>query len=158
MSKHAVRNQLQLVQQGDLEIVARRSFAHPPERVWRAITDPALIPKWMETLDPMDECQMDAHTGGSFRYEWKSADRAFFFSGRALLAEAPHHPTVIEYFNGETGSGTHVTTDLCFDETSTRMTIVMRWQSTEPRATAVHGGMIDGYANVYGKLDSLLAD
>ena len=88
MNKRVSSNQLQMVQQGDCDIVVRRSFTHPPERVWRAMTDPSLIPKWMETLDPMTDCQMDARPGGSFRYEWSSKERAFFFSGRLSVNQA----------------------------------------------------------------------
>lgn len=151
-------NQLQIAQQGECEIVVRRSFAHPPERVWRAMTDPLLIPRWMESLDPMTDCQMDARSGGSFRYEWNGLERAFFFSGPVLRAEAPHHLAVIEYFNGDETSGTHVTTDLAPEATGTRMTIVMRWPNAEARAAAVESGMTDGYGEVYDKLEALLDD
>ena len=158
MNKRVSSNQLQMVQQGDCDIVVRRSFTHPPERVWRAMTDPSLIPKWMETLDPMTVCQMDARPGGSFRYEWSSKERAFFFSGPVLRADAPRHLSVIEYFNGDQSSGTHVTTDLVPEATGTRMTIVMRWPSAEARAAAVESGMTDGYGEVYDRLEALLAN
>lgn len=158
MNQAVSRSQLQIAEQGDCDIVVRRSFAHPPERVWRAMTDPSLIPRWMESLDPMTNCQMDARPGGSFRYEWNSQERAFFFSGPVLHAEAPRHLEVIEYFNGDESSGTHVTTDLVPESGGTRMTIVMRWPSAEARAAAVKSGMTDGYGEVYDKLEALLAD
>jgi uncharacterized protein YndB with AHSA1/START domain len=35
---------LQLVLDGDTDILIRRDFNHPPAKVWRGLTDPALIP------------------------------------------------------------------------------------------------------------------
>jgi uncharacterized protein YndB with AHSA1/START domain len=31
------------------EIRIVRDYPHPPEKVWRALTDPALIPRWTAT-------------------------------------------------------------------------------------------------------------
>jgi uncharacterized protein YndB with AHSA1/START domain len=101
---------------------------------------------------------VDARPGGSFRYEWNGQERVFFFSGPVLRAEAPRHLAVIEYFNGDESSGTHVTTDLVPESGGTRMTIVMRWPSAEARAAAVKSGMTDGYGEVYDKLEALLVD
>jgi uncharacterized protein YndB with AHSA1/START domain len=148
--------QLQVVQHGDTEIIVRRSFAHPPAAVWRAMTDPALIPKWMESLDPMTRCEMDARPGGSFRYEWSGKERSFYFSGPIIDAEAPRRMELIEFFNGDTSSGTHVKTDLHADGAGTRMTMVMRWPNAEARAAAVNSGMTYGLDQVYDKLDALL--
>ena len=34
---------LQLALDGETDITIRRDFTHPPARVWRALTEPALI-------------------------------------------------------------------------------------------------------------------
>ena len=46
-------SKLQLVLDGETDIIIRRDFTHPPARVWRALTEPALIQQWLgedETL------------------------------------------------------------------------------------------------------------
>lgn len=140
---------LQLTLDGETDIIIRRDFTHPPARVWRALTEPALIPLW---LGEMKRCEMDLRPGGAFRYEWEE----FFFSGPILAVDAPHHMTHVEYFNGDTASGATVITDLAARGTGTRMTQVMRYANAEARAAAIAFGFTDGLDEVYGKLEAML--
>ena len=156
MTQARSSSELQVSQQGETEILVRRRFAHPPVMVWRAMTDPVLIPKWMASLDTMTRCEMDARPGGHFRYEWRGEERSFFFCGPIIQADAPRHLEVIEYFNGDTASGTRVVTDLVAEGTGTRMTIVMRWPNAEARAAAIASGMTYGLDQVYDSLDAFL--
>ena len=80
-------SKLQLVLDGETDIIIRRDFTHPPARVWRALTEPALIQQW---LGEMKRCEMDLRPGGAFHYEWEE----FSFSGPILAvdAPAPHDP------------------------------------------------------------------
>jgi len=159
VNKNVEMPQLQVTQDGDTAIIVRRSFRHPPTRVWQAMTDPALIPKWMASMDTMTRCEMDLRPGGSFYYEWGgSPENSFYFSGPILAVDAPHHMTHVEYFNGETVSGTTITTDLEARGTGTRMTIVMRYADAEARAEAIRNGMTDGFDEVYDKLEALLTE
>lgn len=158
MNRNLEVPQLQVAQDGDTDIVLRRNFSHPPARVWRAMTDPALIPGWMASKDTMTRCEMDLRAGGSFRYEWGgAANHAFYFSGPILAVDAPHHMTHVEYFNGDMASGTTITTDLVAVGTGTRMTMVMRYASAEARAAAIEMGMTHGLDDVYDRLETLLA-
>lgn len=157
MNRNVDIEQLQVAQDGDTDIIVRRSFTHPPARVWRAMTDPGLIPKWMASTDTMIRCEMDLRPGGSFYYEWGGAQsQSFYFSGPILAVDVPHHMTHIEYFNGDTASGTTVTTDLVATGAGTRMTMVMRYASAQARAAAIAVGMTDGLDEVYDKLEALL--
>lgn len=140
---------LQLALDGETDIVVRRDFTHPPARVWRALTEPALIPKW---LGEMKRCEMDPRPGGAFHYEWEE----FFFSGPILAVDAPHHMTHVEYFNGDTASGATIITNLVARGTGTRMTMVMRYANAEARAAAIAFGFTDGLDEVYAKLEALL--
>lgn len=137
---------------GETDVVIRRDFTHPPARVWRALTEPALIRQWMGSGD-MTRCEMDLRPGGSFHYAWD----AFFFSGPILAVDAPHHMTHVEHFNGDTASGPTIITDLVARGTGTRMTQVMRYASSEARAAAVAAGFADGMGEVYERLELLLA-
>jgi uncharacterized protein YndB with AHSA1/START domain len=143
---------LQLVLDGETDIIVRRDFTHPPARVWRALTEPALIRQWMSSRDDLKRCEMDLRPGGSFHYEWPE----FFFSGPILAVDAPHHMVHIEHFNGDTSSGPTITTDLVARGTGCRMTMVMRYANVEARTAAIEMGFTDGLDEVYGRLESLL--
>lgn len=149
--------QLQTVLQGDTDILCRRDFRHPPAKVWRALTEPALIRHWMAVDGhPMTRCEIDPRPGGSFHYAWAGPDGAsFFFSGPILAATPPTHMTHVEHFNGDPAMAAHITTDLAPKGTGTRMTMVMRYDSAEARAAAIATGMTDGMDQVYAKLDGL---
>jgi uncharacterized protein YndB with AHSA1/START domain len=140
---------LQVVLDGETDIILRRDFTHSPARVWRALTEPALIPLW---LGEMKRCEMDPRPGGTFHFEWEE----FFFSGPILAADAPHHMTHVEYFNGDTTSGATIITDLVARGTGTQMTQVMRYADHEARAAAIAAGFTDGLDEVYGKLEAML--
>jgi uncharacterized protein YndB with AHSA1/START domain len=142
---------LQVVLDGETDIIVRRDFSHPPARVWRALTEPALVRKWMASENDLKRCEMDLRPGGSFLYEWDS----FFFTGPILEVEAPHHMLHVEYFNGDTSSGATIITDLAARGSGTRMTQVMRYADAEARAAAIEIGMTDGLDDVYGKLEAL---
>jgi uncharacterized protein YndB with AHSA1/START domain len=149
--------QIQTVLDGDTDIILRRDFSHPPSKVWRALTEPALIRQWMAVGNfPMTRCEIDPRAGGSFHYEWAGPDgNSFFFSGPVVTVDPPHHMTHVEYFNGDPGMAARITTDLVANGTGTRMTMVMRYDSAEARAAAIATGMTDGMEEVYGKLDAL---
>jgi uncharacterized protein YndB with AHSA1/START domain len=144
--------ELQLIVDGDTDIIIRRDFTHPPVRVWRALTEPALIRKWMGSQDSMTRCEMDVRPGGSFHWAWEE----FFFSGPILAVNAPHHMTHVEHFNGDTSSGPTITTDLAARGTGTRMTLVMRYANHEARAAAIANGFTTGLDDVYGRLETVL--
>jgi uncharacterized protein YndB with AHSA1/START domain len=134
---------------GDTDVVIRRSFSHPPARVWRALTEPALIRQWLSP--DLTQCRMDARPGGSFRYDWPE----FFFSGPVLDARAPEHMVHVEHFNGDAAQGPTVTTTLAAEGRGTRMTVVMRYKDATARATAVEQGFTDGIDQVYARIEAL---
>lgn len=134
---------------GETDVVIRRSFTHPPARVWRALTEPALIRQWLSP--DLTQCQMDARPGGSFRYDWPE----FYFSGPVLDAHAPEYMIHVEHFNGDTTQGPTVTTSLAADGKGTRMTVVMRYKDIAARATAIEQGFTDGIDQVYARIEEL---
>jgi uncharacterized protein YndB with AHSA1/START domain len=139
---------LQLTLDGETDIIIRRDFTHPPARVWRALTEPALIQQW---LGKMKRCEMDLRPGGSFHYEWDE----FAFSGPILAVEAPRHIVHIEHFSRDPAYRVEVTNDLVALGSGTRMTQVMRYENAERRAAAIADGFTDGMAEVFGRLEVL---
>lgn len=144
-----LHDQAQLSLDGETDVTIRRRFSHPPAKVWRALTDAAVIRQWLSP--DLTECQIDARPGGSFHYAWPE----FFFSGPVLEAEAPHHMVHVEHFNGDMTQGPTVTTTLAPDRTGTRMTVVMRYRDAQSRATAIEQGFTDGIDTVYGQIEGL---
>jgi uncharacterized protein YndB with AHSA1/START domain len=153
-------DQLQTVLDGDTDIRLRRDFAHPPAKVWRALTEPQLIRQWMAVEGhPMTRCEFDPRPGGSFHFEWQGPDgTSFFFSGPVVEVREPHHITHFEHFNGDPAMAAHITTDLAPQGSGTRMTMVMRYDSAEARAAAIATGMTDGMDEVYARLDAMTID
>lgn len=140
--------QLSLV--GDTDVTLRRRFSHPPAKVWRALTDPALIRQWLSP--DLTLCHMDARPGGSFHYAWPE----FFFSGPILEAD-PHRRMVhVEHFNGDTTQAPTVTTTLTPEGSGSRMTVVMHYPDAAARATAIEQGFTDGIDEVYGRIEQLI--
>ncbi|NBB17590.1 hypothetical protein GVN21_19690 [Caulobacter sp. SLTY] len=136
----------------ETDVVLVRDFPHSPARVWRALTEPALIKQW---LGPdMLRCEMDARPGGAFLFEWP----AFTFSGPILAADPPHHMTHREHFNGDPTTGPTVITDLAQTGEGTRLTVTMRYASAEARAKAVEEGFTDGLGEVYGRMEAVLGE
>ncbi len=140
---------LQLVLDGETDIIIRRDFTHPPARVWRALTEPALIQQW---LGGMKRCEMDPRPGGACHDEWEE----FFFSGPIQAADAPHHMTHVEHFSGDASYHVEVTTDLATHGTGTQMTMVMRYANAGARAAAIANGFTDSFDEIYGRLETLL--
>jgi uncharacterized protein YndB with AHSA1/START domain len=143
-------HQPQLSLDGETDVVIRRRFSHAPARVWRALTEPDLIRRWLSP--DLTECRMDARPGGSFHYAFPD----FFFSGPVLDADPPHRMVHVEHFNGDTTRGPTVTTTLTPDGSGTAMTVVMRYPDAAARATAIEQGFTDGIDQVYGRIEELI--
>jgi uncharacterized protein YndB with AHSA1/START domain len=90
---------LTLKTEGDRFVVVTRRFAAPPEAVYRAHTDPALVQKWM--LGPegwtMPVCILDPRPGGKIRYEWtNSKGQGFYLTGELLEMDPPRRIVHVE--------------------------------------------------------------
>lgn len=52
----------------DTSIVVRRDFDAPADKVWRAITEPEHLRRWLgDPSFPLTTCEMDVRVGGSYR-------------------------------------------------------------------------------------------
>jgi uncharacterized protein YndB with AHSA1/START domain len=146
---------------GTSDITFSRSFAAPPPVLWRALTDPLILPRWLWARDwPMVDCTMDLRVGGSFRWVWQTApNRVVGVSGRFLAIEAPARLTHTELFDEDwTGGETTVTQTLT--ETApgtTRLTMVVHYATPAARDAAAATPMAEGMEDGYRKLDGLLA-
>ena len=89
-------------------VVVEREIAHPPERIWRALTQPHLIAEWLMTNDFV---AVVGHRF-AFRADWGSVDcrvleieegRTLAYSWDALGLES-----VVTWTLAPSGAGTHL--------------------------------------------------
>jgi uncharacterized protein YndB with AHSA1/START domain len=138
-----------------------REFAAPPDRVYRAWTDPDLVVRW---LGPNGlEVKIDrweAVTGGSYRYTMEQGGQevaAFFGS----FHEARPGERLVQTFTWEgmpDGVSLDTITFTDLGDGRTRVTSVSVVDSLEGRDAILASGMEVGVYEGYAKLDTLLAD
>lgn len=143
-----------------------RGFRAPAALVFRAYTDPALLPKWLSGHDDwqMTRCDIDLRVGGSFRWEWTQVSGIgwFGFFGDYLEIDAPRRIRNTETFDPGTfggDMGKPATTTVQFDEAEgvTTMTTTIAYPDAESCTMSLQTGMTDGMEVSYQKLDALIA-
>src|SRR5438128_7328723 len=142
----------------DREIVGSRIMDAPPELVFKAYTDPELIPRWWgprryaTTVD-----KMDVRPGGVWRYISRGADGTeFAFHGTYREIKRPERLVSTFEFEGMPG---HVVVDTAtFEERGwkTQVTVTSRFESVEDRDGMLKSGMEDGAAETWDRLAELL--
>lgn len=149
-------------------LTVTRRFKAPPDRVFAAHIEPALIQRWMTGPAgwSMPVCQNDARPGGAIRYEWRSEATGASFSatGTFEVVEPPEggRPGRIVHVErmhlGPDGPDptpdNHVETTFSPDGTGTLFTMVMRVDSPEAMDAMVATGMTDGLEMSYARIDA----
>ena len=150
----------------DTQVEVSRRFDSSLALVWRALTEPALVNRWL--LGPpgwsMPVCESDFRVGGTYEYGWRNeADGAEFgFVGE--FREIEPHERIVHTEGLRQGSpgaeaagGTLVT--ITFEEIGGATTVVttIEYPSEEARDAVLAQGMTDGMEMSYRQLDELLA-
>jgi uncharacterized protein YndB with AHSA1/START domain len=152
---------LTLKTEGDTHVIVTRHFAAPPEAVYRAHTDPALIQQWMLGPDgwTMPVCICDARPGGKFRYEWADGKgHGFYLTGEVLEMDPPRRIVHVErMFLPDPTPDNHVETIFDPDGTGTLMTMRMTLPDAETREQMLATGMEHGMEMSYVRLERILA-
>lgn len=136
-----------------------REFDAPPEKVFRAHTDPALIAQWLGPRDLVMEVERyDCVTGGGYRYVHKRGEDEYWFHGS--FHEVREGELIVQTFTFE-GMPDHVALEKVVLEElpggRTRLVGTSLVDSFEDRDAFVAGGMEVGVVEGYEKLDELLA-
>ncbi len=136
-----------------------REFDAPPEKVFRAHTDPELLARWngpRSTELRIDH--YDCRTGGSYRYLHSSDGDEFGFRG--CFHEVRPAELIVQTFTFEGVPDGVALERLVFDDLGdgrTRLTSTSLVDSFEGRDAFVASGMEDGVREGYERLDELLA-
>lgn len=56
---------------GDGDLIFEAELEHPPEQVWRALTEPALLDAWLPEGPAVSRELLDADPPHSVRYAWR---------------------------------------------------------------------------------------
>ena len=153
-------NKMTLKTEGDRQVVVTRRFAAPPEMVYRAHTDPALIKKWL--LGPegwtMPVCINDAKPGGKIRYEWSDGNGGGFYLTGEFVELVPFKKIVhVERMHlPEATPDNRVETRFEPDGKGTLMTMRMTLPDAETRTRMLATGMEHGMEASYARLESIV--
>jgi uncharacterized protein YndB with AHSA1/START domain len=144
------------------DLVFERTFDAPRELVWKAFTDPELIPRWWGPNGTTTTvAEMDVRPGGSWRYISRAPDRDdVAFYGKYLEVEPPRQFKWTFLFDvegvGEQGGPETFT----FDDVDgkTKVTSVGHFGSVAELEGAVATGMVAGAVETWDRLEALLAE
>ena len=135
-----------------------REFDAPPEKVFRAHTEPDLVAQWLGPDDlEMTVEYFDARTGGAYRYVHRRGDEEYCFFGS--FHEVRPNETIIQTFCWEGMPDGVALERLDLEDIGdgrTRLVATSLVDSFEGRDAFVASGMETGVTQGYQKLDALL--
>ncbi|HEY4249549.1 MAG TPA: SRPBCC domain-containing protein [Roseomonas sp.] len=123
-------------------VIVEREMPYPPERIWRALTQPHLIGEWLMQGD----FQPVLHHRFDFRAEWGSV-------GCEVLEIEPHR--TLSYSWAAYGLESVVTWTLI--PTSAGTQLRMEQSGFRPDQEQAYQGATHGWAAFLGRLDQVLA-
>ena len=153
-------SKLTLKTEGDTHVVVTRRFVAPPEAVFRAHTEPALLQKWL--LGPpgwsMPVCISEARPGGKIRYEWSNGEGAGFHLTGEYVELVPFSRIVhVERMHlPDPTPDNHVVTTFAPDGAGTLMTMRMTVPNAETRSMMLSTGMDQGMEASYVRLETMI--
>ena len=136
-----------------------REFDAPPEKVFRAHTDPELVVQWLgPRRHEMRIDRYDCRTGGGYRYVHMSDGNEYRFFGS--FHEVRPAELIVQTFTFEGMPDGVALERLVFIDLGggrTRLTSTSLVDSFEARDAFVASGMEEGIREGYERLDDLLA-
>lgn len=148
------------IEPGKQDIVMTRLFDAPRELVFKACTDPNLVPKWWGPRDLSTTIdQMDVRRGGVWRFVQRdNAGNVFAFHGVYHDVNAPERTVQTFEFEGVPGHVALETATFEEFEGKTKLTQQSLFQSVEDRDGMVQSGMEKGSSESMDRLVELLAE
>ncbi len=158
---HPLHDRLTVSTPDETSIVVERSFDAPPEKVWRAHTEPEHLRRWLGRADfPLTSCEMDVRVGGKYRWVFtrSATGDTMGISGEFEIVERPTKLVNSEQFDDFPGPSTN-TLDLApLEGGRTALTVAVRYVDQAMRDGWLASGMTDGMSEGYDQLEALLAD
>ena len=136
-----------------------REFDAPPEKVFRAHTDPDLVVQWLGPRDlTMRVDHYDCRTGGSYRYVHARDGEEYGFHG--CFHEVRPSELIVQTFTFEGEPDGVALERLVLEDLGggrTRLVATSLVDSFEARDAVIASGMEHGIREGYERLDELLA-
>ena len=136
-----------------------REFDAPPEKVFRAHTDPDLLVQWLGPRDlEMRIDRYDCRTGGSYRYLHIRGDEEYGFRG--CFHDVRPGELIVQTFTFEGLPDSVALEKVVFEDLGdgrTRLVATSLVDSFEDRDAFVSSGMEEGIRQGYERLEELLA-
>jgi uncharacterized protein YndB with AHSA1/START domain len=160
MTSSTTHHETQIVSDPDVPLVRIvREFDAPPEKVFRAHTDPDLVVQWLGPRDlTMTIDHFDCRTGGSYRYVHTQGGEEYGFHGS--FHEVRPNELIVQTFTFEGMPDGVALEKLVLEDLGngrTRLTSTSLVDSFADRDAFVAGGMEVGVREGYERLDEILA-
>jgi uncharacterized protein YndB with AHSA1/START domain len=142
----------------DREIHIERVFNASRDRVWRAITDPALIAQWWGRGHKLVIEQMKVERGGHWRFVEHGPDGVHGFEGR--YREVTPQERIVHTFEWDGMPGYVAIETIVFQDLGdgrTRVVNTSLFHTAGERDGMLQSGMEQGLNESYAALDRLLA-
>ncbi|MFP2900499.1 SRPBCC family protein [Corallococcus sp. 4LFB] len=147
-----------VTQPSEREVRIERIFNAPRERVWKAMTDPALVAQWWGRGNKVVVERMDVQRGGHWRFVEHSPDGSHGFEGR--YREVTPMERIEQTFEWD-GTPGHVVVETMtlqdLGDGRTKLVTVSLFHTVEDLQGMVGAGMEQGLNQSYAALDKLLA-
>jgi uncharacterized protein YndB with AHSA1/START domain len=158
MADTAQDQKLTVEAHGDRQIRAERVFNAPREKVYKAMTDPELIPQWWgRHKDTTTVEELDVRVGGRWRFVSESEDGKHGFSGVFRELEEPSR--VVQTFEWD-GMPGYISVDSAeledLGDGRTRVISTSTFHFGEERDGMLSSGMEIGMGESYDRLEELL--
>lgn len=132
----------------------------PPEKIYRILTDPELIPTWWGPREMRTEVEkMDVRPGGKWRFRHYDPDgNEYAFNGVYIEVMSPMRLAYTFEFEGMPG---HVMTERVLiepEDDRTLLTITDEFESSEERDAALESGMKEGAMESMERFQAVLYD
>ena len=130
-------------------VVVEREFAHPPEKIWRALTQPHLIEEWLMKND------FDPAVGHRFnlRGDWGGVLDC------EVLAIEPHKTLSYTWNHTHADAAFNLRSVVTFTLTPTPTGTQLRMEQVgfRPEQKQAYGGARAGWQQMFTKLEQVLA-
>ena len=146
----------------DGDLYFERTFDAPREQVWKAFTDPDLVPRWWgQHGTTTTVVEMDVRPGGGWRYISSAPDRDdVTFYGEYLEIDPPkgYKWTFMFDVEGVGPMGGPETFTLEEIDGRTKVTSIGHMGSADVLEGALATGMVGGAIETWDRLEALLAE
>ena len=143
---------------GDRGLHIERVFAATPERLWRAMTDPALVVQWWGRGNKLVIERHEVVKGGHWRYVEHEGDQQHGFEGR--YREVTPQERIVRTFEWDGMPGYVIIESANFFDLGdgrTRLVTDVLFLTAEDRDGMVNAGMEGGMNESFAALDRVLA-